>query len=459
MNTAANKIVNTAKLRKNSIGFIGLLFFAITVGIIIVHGKWLYAMVVLSPLLVYLCIKKPFIFPFGAYVFLLPFDRVLSVTGHAQGATLTKFLGVLTILVLLLKGTIERKLKQPDNAALWWMLFVMYGLFSLLWAIQPELSLSKFPTVTGLLVLFLVAASYDIKKSEFETLKWLIIVGGFLATILSIYNYASLETIGRISIRFGERSAELNHFAFSLLIPFSVCLEMMLKQNMKTMRVLFGIILGVILFGIFITGSRGNALAAAVIIIVYIISIKQKITFGTIAIVIGLTLMAFVPDFFTERWGGALETGGAGRLSIWNIGLTALKKYWLYGAGFNNFPNAYDEFFHSASFLYTKSSRAPHNTFLGIFVELGIIGFSLMVLAMIKNYQAIRSRFNHYCIDKVTLRASFCGILVSSFFLDTFSLKSFWLLWMMIMMYENVVKMEVYKQVNSARKVSKKYPI
>jgi len=451
MNTAANKIINTAKLQKNSIGFIGLLFSAITVGIIIALEEWLYAMVVVSPLLVYLCIKKPFVFPFGLYVFFLPFDAVLSVTGSAHGATLTKFMGILTILVLLLKGAFEKKLKPPDNASLWWMLFVMYGLFSILWAIQPELVFSRMRTVVGLLVFYLLAASYDIKKSEFETLKWCVLAGGFLAAILSIYSYASLETIGRTSIRFGERSARLNVFAFSLIIPISICVNNILKQNKILVKSLFGIVISAMLFSIVITGSRGGMLGVAVIFIVYIISIKQKITFGTVAIMIGLTLMPFVPDLFLERWGIAVETGGAGRLSIWNIGLFALKKYWLYGAGFSNFSNAYDEFFNSASFLYIKTSRAPHNIFLGIFVELGVIGFSLMVLAMIKNYQAIRSRFNHYSINKVTLRASFWGILACSFFLDTLIYKSFWLLWMMIIMHKNAVETEAYKQSISLR--------
>src|SRR4030067_3501259 len=91
------------------------IIFALIIGAALADAKWLYLGVPLIPFMIILSLRKPFIFPFGAYAFLLPFDSLLSLTGSARGPTLTKFLGIFTILILLFKGAFEKKLKRPDK--------------------------------------------------------------------------------------------------------------------------------------------------------------------------------------------------------------------------------------------------------------------------------------------------------------------------------------------------------
>ncbi len=114
MNSSANKSAL-------SYYYIALIVFGIIAGISIASGKLQYLLLFLSIPLIILCIKKPFIFPFGLYVALLPLEPLLVLTGERGGATLTKFIGILTALVLLFKGVFEKNLKYPDNAALWWI--------------------------------------------------------------------------------------------------------------------------------------------------------------------------------------------------------------------------------------------------------------------------------------------------------------------------------------------------
>jgi O-antigen ligase len=400
---------------------------------------WIYIGIVLLPLSFYLSIKRPFIFPFGAYVFLLPFDSILSVTSNVQGATLTKFLGILSVVVLVLTGIFENRLKRPSGVTIWWVLFVAFGILSISWAIQPYFVLARIPTAVSLLVFYLVVATFKIQKSEFETLKWCILLGGLLAALYSIFSYITgdlhEEHSLRSSIAFGERATDPNQFAFSLIISVAVCIQMMLKQNTFVKKALLWIVLGIFLFSIIITGSRGGLLGTATVIIVYILFTKKRVTLGVISIVLGIILVSLIPEFFIERWAESIETGGAGRLSIWYIGLKALSKYWVVGAGLSNFPKSYSEF-------VVGGWRAAHNIYLETLVELGIIGFSLFVFAIIKHYRLIQLRFNRYNYDQVLLKAAFWSALVSSFFLDTVWRKTFWLIWMMILMYRNVLRGE-----------------
>jgi O-antigen ligase len=163
---------------------------------------------------------------------------------------------------------------------------------------------------------------------------------------------------------------------------------------------------------------------------------KKKISFGLVATALGFIVMTFVPDYFVERISQAGETGGAGRLDIWYVGWRALEKYWLVGAGFGNFPNAYTEFADYAPH-FQGGNRASHNIFVGSFVEVGVIGLSLLVLAIIKHFRLIQLRGIRFDKELIMLNAVFWGMLVSSLFLDTLLYKPFWLLWMMIVMYRN----------------------
>lgn len=79
MNTITTRLLKRVNFNRNVILLVIALFLAVITGIAIAEKKWLYLGAVFIPFIVYLCIEKPFIFPFGLYVFLLPFDQVLSL--------------------------------------------------------------------------------------------------------------------------------------------------------------------------------------------------------------------------------------------------------------------------------------------------------------------------------------------------------------------------------------------
>jgi len=425
-----------------------LILTAILTGIFIVYDKWVYLGILLIPFLVYFCIEKPFIFPFGIYAFALPLDSIFVLSGSGTGQNITKYLALLIIAVLILKGVFERKLKQPDNTtALLWTLFILWGVVSFIWAIHPETVFASIRNPVGLLILYLVVSSYKIQRDEYETLKWFIVGGGILAGVFSLYNYqifySDSEIIDRVGITIGEQSIGVNTLAYSMILPFAVCIEKILEQRQKVTKVVLGTGLAIILFSIVITGCRGAMLGVATIAAINYFSVKRKVSYIVLLIAIGLILTPFIPDFFFERWEKAGDTGGAGRLDIWYVGLDALfNKYLLIGAGLGNFPMAFDEFGRNSP-DYLGFGRAAHNTFLEIIVELGVIGISLMVLAMWKSYQNIQSQLkNTYDANSIMLKATFWGFIVGSFTADNAWDKSLWLLFMMMSMYRNSLRIQ-----------------
>src|SRR3989304_4061795 len=95
---AANKRFTRENFLKSKLWVILGIFVVLFLGYAIADENWFYLGALLIPLFIYLSIEKPFIFPFGFYVFLLPFDRILTLSDSGKGATLTKYIGVLTML-------------------------------------------------------------------------------------------------------------------------------------------------------------------------------------------------------------------------------------------------------------------------------------------------------------------------------------------------------------------------
>ncbi|MEW6053670.1 MAG: O-antigen ligase family protein [Nitrospirota bacterium] len=404
----------------------------------------IYLGVLFAPLFIYLSISKPFIFPFGAYVFLLPFDSVLAISGSG-GATITKLLGIITIFVFLTKSLIEKKFEKPDRATLYWILFIIYALTSFFWAIVPEVVQARFMTAIGLLLLYLVVASYGVQKNDFALIKYFLLAGGVSAALITIYKFRTYGMVYdttdyvRTSLTMGDRASELNKFAFSLLLSVSISIELLLNEKKKWLKILLLSGLSVIILCLLLNGSRGGLIGVGVIFISYILSQKKRLSIWALVLCMAVLLVSLSPNYFTKRWDQAVETGGSGRLIIWSTGLAAADKYWTVGAGLDNFPYVYNEF-GSFTPYSTKMGRGAHNIYLSTFIELGIIGLLLLLLGMITHYRAIRTY--DQSASAQMLKAAFWAMLVSCFFLDAIWTKTFWMLWILIMMYRNVVDKE-----------------
>lgn len=440
MTTIINKI-KISNFHKEKMIFIFVMLSAIMTGLIIATGNWLLAGIIFIPLVIYLCILKPFIFPFGVYVFLLPFDEILV---NKTGGALTKYLAVLTILSLFVKGIIEKRLKNPDIIVIWWMLFIFFSLLSITWAIKPELIFGRLQNAIGFLLLYLIVASYRLQKNDFELLKRYILIGGFFAALLICYGYFNqVADIGygdRVSLSYGHNRVSLNSQAFALLIPFTICFSAILEQKTKLMKGLFILVLLVIMFSIVLTGSRGILVAALTVFLIYIYymkNVKKKIVAGFTIVSILLIIIPLIPEFMTERILSSSEDQASGRLDIWIVGLKSLKKYWFFGAGLDNFPPAFTEFV-TYPYGYLNTDRASHNIFIGIFVELGIIGITLLIIGLIKHYRSIGP--SSVTTNAIMLKAAFWGIIVGGLSLDIMWSKETWLLWMMILMNTYVEK-------------------
>jgi putative inorganic carbon (hco3(-)) transporter len=408
---------------------------AIGVGASIAGANWmLIAALVALPVF----LLRPRDLCLGVYAFLLPFDS-LSAVGPG-GLTLTSIAGAALAAVLLGTAMVKKKLQMPPRPAWWWGLLVAWAAVTVLWALEwrPTTTRNLITSII-LLLLYLVALSTNINGRELRTVSLFAVAGACIAavyTIFQFYHGANYHDEIRGSLMAGDKATDPNYFAATLLLPLSLAVSGFLTPGRWLTRLRWLVVAGTIAFGILVTGSRGAMVAVVVMILFYMYTrhVSRLMTILLVAIFVALAF--FMPDSFFTRLGTTAESGGSGRLVVWQTGLVAFERYGLVGAGFNNFGVAYRENVGSAPLWNHTYVSGAHNSYLEVAVELGIVGLVLVSAAIVGQLRAA-SRCRKNIPDTVggviiAYEAACYAILAAGFFISIIWEKWFWLAWIML---------------------------
>lgn len=405
-----------------------ILLSAASVAAGLVLQKWVIAAAVPC---VALLILWPVEVSLGLFAFLVPFDSIATIGGEANGPTLTRVVGAAAGLILLVTGLGQRRLQRPPRAALWWGLFIAWGAVTVLWALDPQLALERLPTAASLFILYFATVSLKMTEKEVSRIVQFAIAGAVGASLLSISAFVSGAAGLRSTLVSGVAEADPNFLASALLLPFCLAAGEVLGEGNLGRKLLMLAAAGAIGLAIFFTMSRGALLAIAVMIAVYFWQADKKWKVLVPTVLVGAAALA-MPDRFFSRLSGTVADRGAGRLDIWIAGFAALKHYVLQGAGINNFGNAY-QFFAGDAPVFRGYNRASHDVYLCVAVELGILGFALLVMALITQMRSARRTAGTRAYSRLLpYRVACWGMLAAGLFVDLLWSKQFWLAWMLL---------------------------
>lgn len=407
---------------------------AVVIGIAIAQGILLLPAALVVGALVLLA---PIPVAFGAFAMLVPFDSVLALGESGKGRTLTWVAGAGVILILGVVGLAAKRLERPPRAAWYWVLFLLWGSLSSFWALDRTIALTQIPTLAASVALYFVSVSVRMEALELRWIMLLTMVGGSLASLLTIFGYYSgyvYEGVtGRASLIIGGRETNPNAFAIALLLPLSLSIGCLLSTRRTPMKLLMFAVLGVILFAVLYTMSRGALLSLLVVLLVHFYRAPQKKRFWPIPTLL-LVAVSLMPVSFYQRLQTAAESRGAGRVDIWEVGWLALKNSMPFGAGLNNFAVIYTNFAGYATH-FEGFSRVAHDMYLSVAVELGVLGLFLFLAAMISQFRAVNAAYKRTRNSSVLLvacEAACWGLLVAGFFADALWYKAFWLSWILL---------------------------
>jgi len=398
--------------------------------------------------------RWPVAAPLGLYAGLLPFDVVLDI-GQAGSLHihLTWAIAATVAGILLVRGLLGRNFVRPPYAVLWPSLIVFWGVISALWAINTERAVFRVPVIAVFLVLYLAAACVPVSEKELEVMGWLAMLGGCVAATTSLYelfhgiSYAASylkikkeyvhELSGRGTLVVGDRQTNPNDFAATLILPLSLALGL-LPSARTWVRYFFLMGVGaVISAAIYKTGSRGGLLGTMVVLLVYLWRSRANRRLMMPLAAVGVILLV-APQTFFWRFSSAVADRGSGRLDIWQVGLQAVGNYTFIGAGLDCFPDVYNRYAYAAAH-FAGYNRASHNMYLGMAVELGVVGILLLLGTLIGHYLLTANGHRADPDESSRLRlasyeGSFLGLLMCGFFSDLFWEEYFWFALMLLVM-------------------------
>jgi putative inorganic carbon (HCO3(-)) transporter len=147
-----------------------------------------------------------------------------------------------------------------------------------------------------------------------------------------------------------------NDFAQFLLVTVPL-LGLLWRSGRLGRNLIVVILCALLLFGIFLTHSRGGLVAFVILLLVFL---RRRVGHIASAVITGGTFMAALALNFTGSRGLSIDAG-IDRLAIWSDGLALFMHSPLFGVGFGQFTQT--------------SAQTAHNSFLLCFTELGLLGF------------------------------------------------------------------------------------
>ena len=216
-------------------------------------------------------------------------------------------------------------------------------------------------------------------------------------------------------------------------------------------------------FAVMGASSRGSQFALAIIIVLFLMKLKNGFKGLLILGVLSVVLFYLLPVEQVQRFREVGEDGSSlQRLAYVEAGLEIIKEYPVLGVGYNNWLN-YMWYKYPYGVGPGQTIQAAHNIYIQAGSELGLVGlvcFLMMVLfAFVNNVQTRRmaKRNDNKLFFNLTygLDAGLIGYLVAGIFVTVLYYPFFWIQIAMIVMLNSVMKTQWSNRRNESGQIDK----
>ncbi|AWZ49108.1 hypothetical protein C3495_09910 [Clostridiaceae bacterium 14S0207] len=321
---------------------------------------------------------------------LVPLDNKIGKFKFNPDYVLILLIGIILLAIIFYKEFRKKifyGLKDFFTSALGITLIIFNLLMymSTLYAIDKRITVTQSIRFTLYIVIFFII-SYVISEK-------MITIGvtklGFLISIIislkGIVQYINLKFLNKIprEIRVGSFLENPNNLGVYLIFFMFISITFIFVNQDIKKRIMYTIISFILLLGIIVCGSRNALLAVLLGTFLLILTYNKKyIIFGII-----LTLVLFIAPVSRNRMIEVFDAGqNSSRIKIWKSASYVIRDKETLGVGYDNFMVVYPDYVKK----YPKEleirrgyhAQHPHNIFLKVQSELGILG-TISFLAMI----------------------------------------------------------------------------
>jgi O-antigen ligase len=308
--------------------------------------------------------------------------------------------GVLLLIVVLFnKATEIKALLKADPIIRATLLLLVIAVSTIPFAIWRGGAFESATNLVKMVTLQLLMVFFIDSQERLHKILWLMV--GFLlwfaGSSFSAYLQGQFYVVGGVERAEGINSMvggpnELAGLLLALL-PFLVALIRCSRRFLVKLLLVVGG--GLTLFVLLLTGARISFIALIAVAIFYILRSKRKLLSLSVTVVVGLAFWSFLPAAYQHRYltlreyaeGGQLDASNQLRLAIWHAGWRMFLDHPLIGVGAGQFSTAYGTIY---SGQIHKAWMNPHNLFLQVTCELGLVGLFAFIYFVVQLCKALR---------------------------------------------------------------------
>jgi O-antigen ligase len=318
-------------------------------------------------------------------VFSIPWEKSLLIAGVG---TITRLLGVLTVLAGIGAVLQRRSLRRPNLVLILAAGFVLWNAMTLLWSYAPAATEAKVLTLGQLLVMFWLIWELCGTAARETALMAAYVAGAAVSSALTILRFAQgLETYYR---RYAATGFEPNDLGLTVALSIPLSLHLALRGRGPLRWVWRGAV-ALAIAAILLSASR-TALVVSFAGFLYPVwtwrksDLSQKVSFLMLFGLLVLGPLYLAPGSSRQRLSTLLAEATTGTLhnrkQIWKAGLKVfLLERPLLGVGAGGYPEAVRPRLGTPAIA--GHQYVAHNTFLSVLVESGLIGCGLFAATIL----------------------------------------------------------------------------
>jgi O-antigen ligase len=315
------------------------------------------------------------------FVFAVPWQNVFFIPGLG---TASKIFGIgamgATVMHVIIRGRV-RPLTPFHWAAL---LYLMWVFVSAFWAIAKQESVMvDLETYLSILIMLWVLWEGTPTPSRLISLMQAYVLGAYVAAGSTVFNYLTGGGSAKNAQRFAASGFDPNDLGMllALAIPLAWFISSRASSGLQRWVARAYFVVGTL--GILLTSSRGALLAACVGLCVIPWTLTHvragvKVAIVVVVLATAVAVVQFIPQTSFERLattGSQIEEGDLNnRMRIWKEGILLIPTRPLLGYGVAGWFTAVG---------MRIGNVAPHNTFIAIAVEEGLVGLFFYICILL----------------------------------------------------------------------------
>ncbi len=380
----------------------------------------------------------------------LRFEETVPALGNLH---LTRLLAIALIVVWAIRAAITKsKLYLQDKGLILLYLFFLIMVFSIPFSFWPTKSFNTFVDMLKILIFTILFIHLLDSQKKLKSFIWVFLtVNGFLA-FNAIKDFILLGPTA-VSTRIGGGGegflGDANDFALALNVALPFTFYLFLSEKKKVLRFLYLLFLILFTLGIISTASRGGFITLFFVFFYFILKSKQKLVGIFSIVLVFISIFFFAPREYWERQmtitSYQQDESSMGRIHAWKVGIKMFTDRPLWGVGTGAYEEAYGVKFGGQSGLWF----APHNTYIQIAAETGILGilFYLGLILYIFRQATLlikNTREENYLKSiSFGLKGALLAYAVGSFFLSVGYYPHLYLLLGIVVLVKTLKKAEV----------------